>query len=224
MIRRFTLAILSTGPIILGVVALSAGQPSTGSGERHVRAFDASSEVKATLAVFATPQTHGEALPEGLADELEASDEARPGENPTQARRVELPAGAVHLWPTADGVCTSWGACVPARQIQEQGVVVGDSTTGDGSSYGRLRLSGLVRDGIDSVTVTLANGRDRVMAVKENVFILELTDVEASEVPVRLTWVDDAGAHSKPTGMETPQVVAERLERAIEEAEAKAQP
>jgi hypothetical protein len=92
--------------------------------------------------------------------ELDQLPDRQPGEDLTQARRVEWPGASISLWPMRDGVCV--------------GVSVGFQSTRRGAA-----VSGVVVDGIHEVVLTAPGGPDLHVLVSENFFWVDLSSAAA---------------------------------------------
>ena len=133
-----------------------------------------------------------------IADALNRSGDAVPGENPALLRRIDLPSGTVHLWPKTGGICASWGNCVPTEFLQERGVALStEFRQRQDGSYSYVRVAGIARDGIESVTFRLQDGRDVTASVRHNVLWLEL----GSNVPETARWMHPNGTSQEQTGL-----------------------
>ena len=142
------------------------------------------------------PEPADAAAAADMADALKRSGDATPGENPALLRRIDLPSGTVYLWPKTGGVFASWGNCVPTDVIQQRGVALSTEfrQRTDGS-YSYVRVAGIARDGIDTVTFRLQDGRDVSTTVQDNVFWLEL----GSDVPEAARWIHPNGSSEQQT-------------------------
>jgi hypothetical protein len=125
--------------------------------------------------------------------ELEETGDRQPGEDPTRSRRIDLPSGPVFLWPRKDGVCASWGNCLPIETLIHVGGVAiqtGFSTTPDGRVQAS-EVAGMVVDGIEEVRLTRPGADDIVVPVRDGAFWLDLTKVDPA--PTAARWRDAAG-------------------------------
>lgn len=172
-----------------------------GGGWSQARAEAADPEIAATLGVFRGERTAQDDMSGNPLETLRQTGDAQPGEDPSQARRIEV-AGAnrpAFLWPMTDGVCYSGpkggGGCVPIATLRQSGVEVAVSSAirRDDLTYMYARVFGIVRDGVEAVTLSFADGSERAVDVRDNVFFADL-----AEVPEKVSWQDSRGNHVKP--------------------------
>lgn len=156
-------------------------------------------ELRETLAVFSRAGTPADEIPGDPERDLDASRDRQPGEVRGQSRRIDLPTGPVYLWPMRGGVCSSWGNCVPVSYVREHGVALStEVAVGQGGSYTKVQLAGIVRDGIGEVRFSLADGDQVAVPVRDNVFWVDLT---GRARPTEMHWDDAGGTHTRPTGI-----------------------
>lgn len=144
------------------------------------------------IAAFRREQTAGDRLPGNPVKALAELGDARPGESPHLARRLETANGPIYAWPEAGGVCYAWSGsagCTPTQVLADQGVVVGLRVIGGVSGRPReVTVAGLAQDGIDSVTLLFQNGRADNVAVNENGFL-----AAPSTIPTEVRWSGPGG-------------------------------
>ena len=75
--------------------------------------------------------------------------------------------------------------------------------------FEKVRLAGVVRDGISEVTVKFEDGREMVVPVRDNAFWVDVTGVG---VPTSVAWNDGHGSHRVPTYVESPKATIDRYE------------
>lgn len=187
--RKASFARLVTPGVIVALVISIAGVAGA-QQESSVDPAADGGELGVLLEAFRGSRTADDNMPGDYGRALEKLGDAQPGENPDAARRVVLPSGAVYLWPMKDGVCGSWGNCVPTESLLQSGVSL-TFEFGQVPGEGLVRdvvASGIVRDGIDSVRLLFEDGSDVRVAVRENVFRQPL-----STLPTRAEWVDESG-------------------------------
>jgi hypothetical protein len=191
------LAVVVTAVAVGGGLAVADG----GTSDRDVRrsAIGASPGVAALapqlpelIAAFRRDQDAADRLPGNPVRALEQLGDARPGESPQLARRLETGNGRIYAWPEAGGVCYAWSGsagCTPTYVLADQGVVVGLRVINGGPDRPEeVIVAGLARDGIQSVTLLFENGGPENVAVKDNGFI-----AYPSTIPMEVRWTDPGG-------------------------------
>lgn len=153
-------------------------------------------ELAATLGVFRRERAASDDMPGDPVAVLRQTGDGQPGEDPSQARRVDLPGATrpAFLWPMNGGVCYSapegGSGCVPIARIRASGV--------------ELAVSSAIRR--DSVTLRYADGREVAVTVRESVFFADLDDM-----PDELRWQDARGTHTRPVAGEFDSATLERF-------------
>jgi len=170
------------------------------SGGDSATAGGVSPELTELLAVFRRPRTTADELPGDPLAELRSTGDARPGEDPTSSRRVDLAPGTVYLWPMDGGVCRSWGTsggCMPIDILRRRGVAVATSLTRDpdGGEIDSLAVAGIVVDGIRDVRLVREGAPDIPVQLTDNVFWVDLRGVNPP--PSSIRWADERGQHSQ---------------------------
>jgi hypothetical protein len=159
-------------------------------------AVSTNSELRATLGVFARAQTRRDAFPLDPQARFTQASDAQPGEDLTRSRRVDLGThGPVYLWPKSGGVCygsPGGTGCVPVQLIRQRGIALALKGTIHRADlqYVGVRLFGIARDGIDSVRIGFADGRETAVSVTDNVFLADVGDM-----PQDIRWTDADGDH-----------------------------
>lgn len=171
---RGTLGLVAVMVLVTAAVAISAAvdDPATDGQARASQAIDSvPDEVRAMLGVFRREPTSENPLQAPTAA-LDPAGDRRPGENPELARRVDLPSGPVYVWPTDEGICqsTHFGeGCTSAAYIRENGVVLGTSHSVTGETE-HFAVFGVAVDGVEDVSIALADEREIAAPVRGNVF------------------------------------------------------
>lgn len=187
------LAALAVG----GALAVARGgdsEPgdSSGDGAPSDGAAALAPELPKLVAAFRREQTPTDHLAGDPVRALDNLGDARPGESPQFARRLETGRGAVYAWPETDGVCYAWSAsigCTPTLVLADKGVLVGLRVTRDDpSSSPQVSLGGLARDGVQQIELVLDGGRSEAIAVENNAFL-----AEPSSVPKEVRWENPDG-------------------------------
>jgi hypothetical protein len=193
--------VLATLLVAVGVALAqdSGGESTTAQTPGPVAAV--SPELKDLLSVFRWEQTTADQLPGDPMELLRESGDARPGENPELARRVELVTGVGFVWPMDDGVCYSspvgGDGCVPLSLVRERGIVL---STGGVVGGPTTRVSGLARDGIASASILMAGFRAVPVVIRDNAF-----EVVVTGQPTEVVWTDTRGEHSEPVIVPRPE-------------------
>jgi hypothetical protein len=180
VIRPAARAVLAIAAVLVaGVLAVVVPGRDGGSGRPQpggALPFSPNATLEGMLGVFRKPPTPADDL--GMTkEELNQLPDRQPGEDLTQARRVEWPGASISLWPMRDGVCyglPGGGGCLPLDHLRRVGVSVGFQSTGRGAA-----VSGVVVDGIDEVVLTAAGGPDLPVRVSENFFWVDLSSAAA---------------------------------------------
>jgi hypothetical protein len=157
--------------VAAGVVAVVDGGDDPAQPAAGPPSFPPDATLEDVLGIFRTPATPADDT--GLTkDDFNEIPDHQPGEDPTQARRVEWPGASISLWPMRDGVCygvRGGGGCVPLDLVRDKGVSVGIHSSSRHSS-----VHGVVVDGIEEVVVSASDGPDLRVPVRENFFFLDL--------------------------------------------------
>ena len=177
--------------------ALGGGAIATAGDEAHPEATSTdraavaliAPEAPGLIAAFRRDQTASDRMPGDPHDALAGVGEAQPGEQPGMSRRLAFAGGrGLHVWPKAHGLCygaDGGGGCFDTSFLRERGIAVGTSYS---SETAVVRVYGIARDGIESATFTLADGREVAVPIRDNGFIADVPD------PRALTWKDVDGS------------------------------
>jgi hypothetical protein len=208
----FAIAAVGVALAAAGVVAVVDGGEDPARPAATPPPFPPDATLEDMLGVFRTPATPADDT--GFTqDDFNKIGDHQPGEDPTQARRVEWPGASIFMWPMRDGVCygvPGGGGCAPLDLTRDKGVSVGiHSSSRDSSLYG------VVVDGIEEVVVSASDGPDLRVPVRENFFFLDLETAPLKGVQA-VTWhyggeerrmdvarvLDRAAAPPMPPGMD----------------------
>lgn len=128
------------------------------------------------LRALSRPRTEADGIPAGIAPAFSAAS----GANVDLSRKVETPNGDAWLVPGTSSLClvADGGAvCVPAESAAEGGLAQEGGVEGAGpiklSEFDSApkEVSGVVPNGVDTVTVHLVNGTSSTLTVHENVYM-----------------------------------------------------
>jgi hypothetical protein len=181
--RPHRLAGAATLAGLLGVGAIATADddlhPAASSTDRAaVSAI--SPDAPALIAAFRRDQTAEDRLPGDPHASLVSAGEAQPGEQPGMARRLAFADGRrLHVWPKAYGLCfgaDGSGGCFDTSLLRARGMAVATSFSTDTAV---VRVYGMARDGIETATFTLGDGREVAVPVQDNGFIADVPDPEA---------------------------------------------
>jgi hypothetical protein len=184
---------------VVGVTLTAANDPDDQASTPTPATAGVEQKLVGLVGVFRDPPAPADAARAAeIADALNRSGDATPGENPALLRRVDLPSGSVYLWPKTGGICASWGNCVPTKVIEERGVALStEFRQRQDGSYSDVRVAGIARDGIDTITFRLLSGRDVSTPIRDNAFWVEF----GSDVPDSASWVHPDGTHKEQDGL-----------------------
>ena len=149
------------------------------------------------FAVFRAPARTQDALDPEL-----TLKERRTGVNPDFARIVAsspTPAGRHYVAPgPADDLCTfnglGSGGCQDIQDAIDNGIV-GTDECAPNIGEDKLALSGIVRDGVDTVQFTLPNGTTTDVPVEDNGWTF-IVGRARDERPTSLQWTFDGTTHT----------------------------
>jgi hypothetical protein len=181
--KQRLLAGVTASMLLAGAAVALAGDDSGGvpSPERAAVALIAP-DAPDLIAAFRRDQRADDRMQGDPQASLKRLGEAVPGEQPALARRLRFAEErSVHVWPHSGGVCYASdgsGGCFPTKLLRERGIVVGSTFSTETSV---VRVFGIARDGIDSATFTLADGRHVSVAIRDNGFVADVPAPEALE-------------------------------------------
>lgn len=183
--RRSALAAGAGAAALLALLAAIplAGGGGSGSGSAGPAPGAVGGEPAALIGALRREQVRDDALPHGLAEDLKARNDARPGEDPSRSRRLRVPGGPVYAWPTTHSVCfatTGPQGCVPTDVLRERGAAIGASFT---SRVPTVRVFALVRDGIETIRFRLEDGSRVTATVSDNAI-----QVQLAADPIEASW------------------------------------
>jgi hypothetical protein len=181
------------GPVTNAPDGQRGPKPDLETPRPPVRSVDAT--LASRLAVFRRAR--------GRADELPAGSLRGPvrnlGVNEGLARRVAREASdGVFVVPTQDGACITAvrGGVACAGDVD---IVAGNLITSQmcvpGLANGRLRVLGVLPDGVSEATVTRRDGTTNALELDDNAYVVENPNAEPGKTPVAVTWIAD-GARS----------------------------
>ena len=177
--------------------------------------FPPDAQLEDMLGIFRTPATPADDT--GFTqDDFNKIGDHQPGEDPTQARRVEWPGASIFMWPMRAGVChgvRGGGGCVPLDLVREKGVSVGIHSSSRHSS-----VYGVVVDGIEEVVVSAADGPDLRVPVRENFFFLDLETAPVKGVQT-ITWRYGGEERRMDVGRFLERAVAPPMPPGVDEGE-----
>jgi hypothetical protein len=190
-------AALAVAAVVVAIVAAGVVAVVDGGDDPRPQAggpppFPPDATLEDMLGIFRAPATPADDM--GFSeDDFNKIPDHQPGEDPTQARRVEGPGTSIFMWPMRDGVCygvPGGGGCSPLDHIRREGVSVGMSSSSRHSS-----LYGVVVDGIEAVLVLRSAAPDLRVPVRENFFFVELDPAGAERVQA-VSWRYGGGERS----------------------------
>jgi hypothetical protein len=171
------------------------------------RPSDATTGQKQLFSVLTRPRQADDELPASAVKTLNgAAGSVTHGENPDLARRLHHPDRAVWLTVGTGTFCFvakpqdeeeggTIGGCQPASTAAQYGLL--GYQTGGARLAGKAVVTGIVPDGVSTVTLTLDDGNTQNLQVIDNVYAF-ITDR-----PVKLSFVDADGAtHVLPSKVE----------------------
>jgi hypothetical protein len=167
---------LAGGALATAEDGLHPAAPSTD----RVAVAAISPDAPALIAAFRRAQTADDRLPGNPHASLVAAGEAQPGEQPGMARRLAFADGrTLPVWPKAYGLCygaDGGGGCFDTSLLRARGLAVATSFSSDTAV---VRVYAIARDGIESATFVLGDGREVEVPVRGNGFIADVPDPKA---------------------------------------------
>ncbi|HWH43227.1 MAG TPA: hypothetical protein VNT32_00710 [Thermoleophilaceae bacterium] len=160
---------------------------------------DVAAQLAPMLGVFRRAQTTDEVVA-GADAVVQPAPSPEDGENLRLLRHARPGGRLVQVWPAREAVCfaVSGGAgCAPIQLIRDAGATVG-TYVGQDTAIGRVRVGGIVIDGVTSVTIELIDGSTVATPVADNGFV-----VDVAGAPATLRWSTLTGAKSMPIPFET---------------------
>lgn len=194
--RRRNLLVAAAIALVALAVAVPAAliaQPASEQTKADPPVSEVDSTTRALLGVFERPRVATDTLPQpDEGTDPAALSDRRPGESYDLSRRT-TPApeeDPVYIWPKETGACFSTvgvSSCADADQIQRRGAIV---TYAGGQALGAniIRVTGIARDGVDAIEITLGDGTTTKAPVVDNAFLIDL----ASE-PRQVQWTTPDG-------------------------------
>jgi hypothetical protein len=195
--------------LVFLVVALTSGAmtatllAATAGNDPNVVTPDAASapmravppELAGLMHVFDRNQVSSDVIPGDPVVTLDRLGDRQPGENPLLARRVRLPTD-LHgfVWPMSNGVCYSSpgpSGCYPIDLLRKSGVLVGIEFSGDSRI---VRVFGIAIDGVETVTLALADRTQLTATVTDGAFYVDATDD-----PIQARWTMPDGTRAEAT-------------------------
>lgn len=177
---------------VLVAIVLSAGQSaSKPRADPPVAAPDPTT--RDLLAIFRRPRVRSDTLPQPPAgQDRGAAFDRTAGEAYRLTRRAVPgpPGDPVYIWPRKDGACFSAGrvsSCGTAQQLAGRGVIVAYAGGRQLGAMG-VRVTGIARDGVRAIDITLGDGGHTSVRVSDNAFLVDL-----AHAPARLRWVTPDG-------------------------------
>jgi hypothetical protein len=183
--------------VSLALAIVPGGNSETeGANASHRVARDGaaalSPDLPGLISAFRREQTSADRLPGDPVGALDHLGDARPGESPQFARRLDTPGGAVYAWPETEGVCYGWSGsagCTPTFVLADQGVIVGLRVIrNDPDASPQVSVAGLARDGITEVELVFDGGRSQAIIVDNNAFL-----AQPSDIPAEVRWTNPNG-------------------------------
>jgi hypothetical protein len=126
-----------------------------------------------------------------------------------QARSVHTAEGSITVMPADTGACATDGviATCPSEDIIAAGQLSAVALCAPDLAAGRVRVFGLVPDGVETVTLGGSAGAIATASVVHDVYVAELT-----QVPHTVSWVDGGEARqvslAVPAGIDRPDCMS----------------
>jgi hypothetical protein len=158
--------------------------------EHHADVIDGvPRELTAAYRAFRRAPRPDDGLDPGLLRAFPSFDDPRMGFNPAMSRRVLATDGAAAYLVPGDGVLAlidDWGGSVLGIDQALDGTGIGTSFLGTG----RVRVQGLLPDGIDAVRIVRRNGDEIHVPVSEHLYAADVHAATSEELPAEVLFSD----------------------------------
>lgn len=116
-------------------------------------------------------------------------------------RGTSSPTGhPYYLVPSKEGLCilaeNGGGGCTSASQAVQGDLIV--SVCERGLAAGSVRLAGMFPDGVQEITLSLADGSQASVPVSSNTLVTDVPVTVPGQVPVKATWTTKDGIQGQP--------------------------
>lgn len=181
----------------LGLVALGSAGQSEARDQDEAKLYATAPQLPALISAFDRAQEEADQIPSKARFQQQLALDELAGEDRGLSRRLTGSRGDVaYVWPMEEGVCHQsafTSGCSPTSLLADRGVLIGSAF---GSETKDVHVFGVVKDGIDSVTFALKDGRSVTVEVNEN-----SVQLDGQVDPVEARWMNPDGSAGVQSGL-----------------------